>query len=136
MSELKFLNRDDIISVQDIHIEPLEVPEWGGWVHVKTLTGEERDLLEASMIDLGPQGQTRSVNLRNVRAQIAWLSLCDENGKRLFTKKDLEVLAKKSSAALDRVAEKAQSLAKISQTDLDKMVDGLKKDPPEDSSSG
>ena len=48
------LTRDQILAVSDIQTEEVHVPEWGGTVLVRGLTGAERDEFEAGMAT--PQG--------------------------------------------------------------------------------
>lgn len=128
---MPILDRNQILAANDITIELLPVPEWGGEVYVKTISAAERGLLEARMVEMGRDGQPKNIKLENLTTYIAFLSICDETGKRLFTsQKDIEELGKKSAAALDRVAEKAQHLARISPADLEKLTDDLKNSQP------
>ena len=128
---MPILTHDQILSANDIAIELLPVPEWGGEVYVKTISAAERGLIEARSIEMGRDGQPKSIKLENLTALIAFLSICDETGKRIFTDiKDIERLGKKSAAALDRVAEKAQQMARISPADIEKMTDDLKNSHP------
>lgn len=129
----KPLTRDQILQAQDIRIEKVEVPEWGGEVYVKTLTGQERDQLEAALMEYDNKGQPKRLKLDRLRSTLAVLAICDESGQRLFTSGDIQTLAGKSSAALDRVVSKAQELAAISPGDVDKLVTDLKKDQADDS---
>lgn len=128
---MPILSRDDILSANDITIERLPVPEWGGEVFVKTISASERGLIEARTVEMGRDGQPKNIKLENLTTLIAFLSLCDETGKRLFTDiKDVEKLGKKSASALDRVAEKAQQLARMSPADLEALTDDLKNSRP------
>jgi hypothetical protein len=128
---MPILSHDQILTVNDIAIEILPVPEWGGEVYVKTISAAERGMIEARMIEMGSNGQPKNIKIENLTTFIAFLSICDETGKRIFTDiKDIEQLGKKSAAAIDRVAEKAQSLARISPADIEKMVGDLKNSHP------
>ena len=49
-SKVVFLNREAILAAEDLPRELVEVPEWGGAVYVRALTGAERDQFEASKI--------------------------------------------------------------------------------------
>ena len=127
------LKREDILKVSDIKRELVPVPEWGGDVYVKGMTGSERDKFESSMITI--KGKDRDVNLSNIRAKLASLSICDENGKRLFTENDVQALSQKSASALQRVFEVAQKLSGISDTDISELTEEIKEDPFEGSPS-
>ena len=106
------LNREAILSSVDLPKELVNVPEWGGDLYVSTLNGTQRDSFEASM-----QGKKNKLNLENVRARFAVLTICDEGGTRLFTDHDAKALGEKSAAALDRVFAVAQRLNGFSDED-------------------
>ena len=127
------LTRDQILNAQDIQTEEVSVPEWGGTVLVRALDGEERDALEASMIQ--GKGKNAQVNLKNLRAKLAARSMVDENGKRLFEDGDIPALAKKSAAALNRVYEVAQRLSGITPEDVDELTKNSEPAQSEDSGS-
>jgi len=125
------LTRDQILQANDIQTEEVSVPEWGGTVLVRALDGEERDALEASMIQ--GKGKNAQVNLKNLRAKLVARSIVDENGKRLFEDSDIPALAKKSAAALNRVYEVAQRLSGITPEDVDELTKNSEPAQSEDS---
>ena len=110
------LNRDSILSSDDLPKELVQVPEWVGDVYVRTLTGTERDAFEQSMVT-----KKDKPNLDNVRARFAVLTICDEAGVRLFTDADAKKLGEKSAAALDRVFAVAQRLNGFSSSDVEEL---------------
>jgi len=91
------LGRDAILSVQDADVAYVAVPEWGGGVYIRTMTGAQRDALERQITG----GETIT------RAQIAVLCCCDDRGRQLFTDDDMDALNAKSASALDRILEAA-----------------------------
>lgn len=115
------LNRDAILGAEDIKTETVPVPEWGGEVLVKTLTGTERDAFELSTVKDGKDGKKKA-DLTNLRAKLCARTICDEEGELLFTDSDIIELGKKSGAALDRVFAVAQKLSGIGEADLEEMV--------------
>jgi hypothetical protein len=121
------LNRDAILSSQDLPKELVSVPEWGGEVYVRALTGAERDQFEASMIE--QRGKKQSLNMANIRAKLAAMTICDEQGKRLFTDADVHALAGKSASALNRVFEAARRLSGLAEDDVDELAKGLEENP-------
>lgn len=129
----QYLSRDAILAVDDVQYEDVEVPEWGGRVRVKSLTGRERDALEASMI-VG-KGKNANVNMNNLRAKLVGRSVVDEDGKRLFSDDDIAALGAKSAAALTRVYEVAQRLSGITQEDVEELTKNSETAPSEDSGS-
>lgn len=120
MSETrKFLSREDILAIDDLPYEDVEVPEWGGVVRVRALTGAERDAYEASIVRR--KGNKTELNPENMRAKLVALCVVDEQGNRLFTDKDIELLGRKSAAALDRVFEVAQRLSGLRPEDMEEI---------------
>ena len=63
------LSRDDILKAADNEPEEIDVPEWGGSVLVRGMTGRERDAFELSMLQPG-RGGRRVVDPANVRAKL------------------------------------------------------------------
>jgi len=129
------LSREDILNVKDISIEEVEVPEWGGSIYVKSMTGTERDAFEASIVRANSRSGKANVNMENIRAKIAANTICDENGELLFTKHDITVLGNKSASALQRVFEVAQRLSGITEEAVKELAEGLEQNPTEDSPS-
>jgi hypothetical protein len=117
---MPLLTREQILAADDLKRETIPVPEWGGDVIVKSLTGAERDAFEDSVVK--QRGKSRELNLRNARARLVSLSLIDEAGNRLFTDADVELLGKKSAAALDRVFSAAQRLSGLTENDIDELA--------------
>ena len=111
------LSRDAILQTDDLPRELVQVPEWGGDVYVSTLNGTQRDAFEQSM-----QGKKNKLNLDNVRARFAVLTLVDDKGVRLFTDADAKALGEKSAAALDRVFAVAQRLNGFSSQDAEDLA--------------
>ena len=127
------LSRDAILNASDITTEEVSVPEWGGEVLVRAMTGAERDLYEKSVIDRN--GKNPKVNLENARAKLVVLTTIDEQGQRLFTHADVAALSKKSAAALNRLFNVAARLSGITEEDMGEIVEELKNDPFDDSPS-
>lgn len=114
------LTRESILAKQDVVTDRVDVPEWGGHLFVKAMTGKERDLFEESLI-VG-RGKNREVNLRNMRAKLISRTAVNSRGEKLFTPTDVEVLGDKSAAALQRVFSKAQDLAGLGDDDVDELT--------------
>jgi len=130
---MAYLGRDEILQVDDLQYEDVEVPEWGGVVRVRGLTGAERDAFEESIMD--QRGKKFRVLLQNLRAKLVALSIVDEAGKRLFSEGDVGKLGTKSAAALQRVFEAAQRLSGISDEDVDELVKNSSSGQSDDSIS-
>lgn len=117
---MTYLTREAILDAQDLPTETVEVPEWGGAVLVRGLTGRERDAFEASMIE--QKGRKTTFTMSNFRAKLAARTIIDENGKRMFSDKDMDALGGKSAVALQRVFNVAQQLSGLSDADVEELT--------------
>jgi hypothetical protein len=127
------LTKQNILDAQDLKTETVAVPEWGGEVIVRGMTGAERDRFEASIVQT--KGKDQTLNMVNIRAKLASLTICDEDGKRLFTEADIAKLSGKSASALQRIFAVAQKLSGIGEADVKELAEGLQENPLEDSVS-
>lgn len=114
------LTRAEILKVTDLQTDVVSIPEWGGDVLVRGLTGKERDQFESSIVEM--KGKVQSVNLANVRAKLVSLCVVGEDGERLFGDSDAEELGKKSARALQRIFEVAQKLSGLSGEDIEELT--------------
>jgi len=114
------LTRDQILAASDLKTEIVDVPEWGGQVTVRTMTGAEKDEWEERLL-AGSEEGSRKVTLKRIRATLLALTVVDESGKRLFADSDVERIAGKSAAAIDRVYEAASRLNRLSKQDVEEL---------------
>ena len=116
------LSKSSILAANDTKIsEEIKVPEWGGEVFVKTLSGTERDIFE----DAYSQNKMKAF-----RARFLVLTLCDDKGERLFGDNEVDALGKKSSVVINRLFDKAWAHNAFTS----EAVDALGKDSPSDQS--
>lgn len=112
------LSKAQIIQAVDIKSELVSVPEWGGEVLVREFSGSDRDAFEASMVKVNEAGE-RTADLSNMRAKLVSMCLIDEEtGERMFGLDELELLGKKSAAALERVFRVCQRLNGLGNQDV------------------
>jgi hypothetical protein len=90
--------RSRILASDDIKIEKISIPEWGGDYFVKIISGTDRDAFEESYSEQ---------KMKAFRVRFLVLCLCEENGNRLFKDEDAPELGKKSSVVINRVFESA-----------------------------
>ncbi len=109
---MKILSKDAILAADDLPREAVSVPEWGGEVLVRTMSGTDRDAFEASLLE-------KEGRMENVRARLVALTLCDTQGDRLFDDSEIAALGRKSARALDRVFSVAQRLNGIGVEQVD-----------------
>jgi len=127
MGDPKRLSKTDILQADDLEKRDIHVPEWGGIVTIRALTGKERDEFEASV--MVRTGKELTVNPRRLRAKLVAASMIGEDGKRLFSDKEVDDLAAKSSAALDRVFRAAQELSGIGEKEIERIEEDLEETP-------
>ena len=142
---MTYLGRDAILGAPDVEYEDVPVPQWGGTVRVRGMTALERDKYESMMVHIkedGAKGNRRQRRQKSSRvyertgAQIratacAWC-IVDENGRRVFSAADVEVLGSKSARALENVFD---VIVRLSGLDEDDEQESMVEDPLGDSPS-
>ncbi len=118
------LTRGEILAIEDLKTEDVDVPEWGGTVRVRELTGEQRDAFEAGCFHT--DGANVSTNFKNLRAKLIARSVINEAGELEFSEKDVKELGKKSGAALDRVFGVCKRISRILDSDIEDLVKNSK----------
>ncbi len=93
------LNKEAILNAKDTRQEVAEVPEWGGHVCIRAMSGAERDDFRAAI-----EGAETSL-VGKFEAPLLALTLVDEEGNRLFSIDDVEALRAKSATVLDRLTQ-------------------------------
>lgn len=106
---MAMLTKSNIMEMVDIKSETVEVPEWGGEVIVRGMSGSERDRYESTLYKQTKEGGVYS----NIRAMLVAFCTIDEEGNNLFTPEDIQELGKKSSIPLDKIAEVGRRLSGI-----------------------
>jgi hypothetical protein len=121
MSEL--LSRDAVLGANDLAYDEVDVPQWGGKVRVRTLTGAERSKFELSITDVRLKGDPK-LKLDDLRTKLVALCMVDAQGQRLFTdsRADLEALGKKNAAAIGIVYDAAAKLNGLDNGDVEELV--------------
>lgn len=119
---MKTLDKNQILSANDLPTRVVSVPEWkdGGEVIVKTMIATEVDAYEASMIK--GKGKNTRFDLENAKSKLCVRVLVDEHGNRLFGDNEAYALGRKSSKVIDRIYEVAKDLNGISDEDLEDLV--------------
>lgn len=128
---MTYLSKDDILKADDLPTEDVDVPEWGGTVRVRGLTGTERDRFEFALA-----AAREKPDQVEVRAHLVARCIVDEDGGRLFTDKEVGKLGGKSGAALDRVFDKVRELSGMGDGALEEAAEGFGGAPSDGSSTG
>jgi hypothetical protein len=105
---MTYLTKADILAAQDLKRETVDVPEWGGSVLVRELNGREAEQVareymrvreahpELADADKLPQPE-------GLRIRVCGMGLCDEEGERLFSDAELDLLGRKHPDVLSRI---------------------------------
>lgn len=125
LTALQILNADDRKAVR------VPCPEWGGYVHVRPLTGLDRDQVEVAAIALRSDDPAEA--RRSLRAEVCRRAVCDASGEPLFTEAHLEALGEKSAAPLDRIFDVVRALSGMSDGDVEELVGNSDSGPSGDS---
>lgn len=108
-------------------IERVYIEEWLCDAIVRVMTGAERDAYEAEITGtrMPGKGQTRVLNLSNIRARLVARCLIDDNGDPLYDWRkpaDLDELGKTDAAILDRIFTAASQLNGITEKDIEELA--------------
>lgn len=107
----KFLSRDDILSAV-IKTTEVDVPEWDGKVKVRELTSHEATELGFGMVS--DEGKIDRSQVPDMMAKAVALAAIDENGERLFSEDDVELLRQKSFGPIQRIANAVLNMSGMS----------------------
>lgn len=111
------LSKDQILAAASkFRREAVDVPEWGGSVWVREMAAGERDQWEGTMVSR--QGMER---FKNLRALVVCLTVCDEDGKRLFADNEIDQVGKLPVSGIDRVFEAASKLNRLTKQDVEEL---------------
>jgi hypothetical protein len=110
------LSKDAILGANDLNVLKVHVKEWGGDVYVRVMTvGEPRRL---RMRVVGQQRERRA----ELPVQVLARCLCDKEGVRLFTDAEIDKLAGKSIAVVDRLFNRAMKHNAMSMEDVNELA--------------
>lgn len=98
------LTKDDILNADDIKTKDVDVPEWGGTVRIRTMTGADR--MRFQRLSAKQKGKSPD----NLFEALLIATVIDDNGDPLFTPADIVKLSEKSNVAIQRVFEAAAKL--------------------------
>lgn len=124
------LTRNAILAAEDIRYEYVDVPEWGGRVRVRSLTGTERDAYDAeSWAAQNASKGDASAMLQNFRVRRVARAIVDEAGVRVFADTDIVVLGRKNAQALDRIDDVVARLSGMDTEAVKAALEALKDGP-------
>lgn len=110
------LTAEAILAVDDLNRELVPVPEWGGHVYVRMMTGKEAEKFARDQAG-------KDTDDLNIRAELIVLVTVDGDGARIFTDDQADALAEKSQPALQRlwvVADRLNVISVAAEEELEK----------------
>lgn len=108
------LNKEMILKAEDRKTKEVDVPEWGGTVFVRMMSGNERDSFDQQV-----EGK---YSASGVRAKLLVRCLVDETGNRLFTDDEFDSLGEKSAKVISRLSDEALELNRVTKGDVDELA--------------
>jgi hypothetical protein len=114
------LDKEAIFAVSDAVTQRVEIPLWGGYVLVRSLTTRERGRLEASIRER--KGVNVDENMALLRSRLVMLSVVDAQGKRLFEDRDIDFLEDRNAQAMDAICNVAMRISGFSKADVDDLT--------------
>lgn len=117
VGNVRLLTRDLILAALDLPTKDVPVPEWGGTVRVRAMTGAERDSFESSLVP--EEGEDKGKRFANMRARFCAMIMVGEDGRTpLFKEADVVALGNTSAQALNRVFEAGRKLSGFTNKDV------------------
>jgi len=119
------LTRETILSKKSLKRETVDIPEWGGAIIVRELTGQERARYEAGFTDQvageSTNPQDRIKRFEDMRSKIVVLAAIHESGERIFKDGDAHALNDLSGMALDRAFSVIMRLSGYTREEQDRL---------------
>jgi type II secretory pathway component PulK len=147
---MAILNRDQVRAAQDRKPIPVQIPEWGGEVPVRGLSGTGKSDFEvwATQIKTDSEGrliykadksgmETEAPTLDRLKLskyKLITLTAENEDGTPMFEESDMGWLAEKSGAATEKLFDVAAALSGLSSADVNKLA-GVVTDLPNSQSA-
>jgi len=127
------LTRDEILNADDLKTEVVDIPEWGGQVTIREMTGTAYEAYESNThIRVGDKYMP---NLIDRRARLCAMSIIDDKGELLFSDSDIKKLSGKSGDVLCNVFEACQKINKIGLFSVENLAKNSETTQTEDSTS-
>lgn len=126
------LSKERILGADDLKRVFLEVPEWGGGVYVRALTGTQRDAWEDGWDSFKKRVWGNTATAQAWQAYMAIWVVVDSDGKQIFSESDVMALQAKSAKSLARIAAVAQKLNGIGSAEIAEAVKNCEGGPSDE----
>lgn len=110
------LTKEQILAAKDDRITSVEVPEWGGTVCLRAMSVGERDRYENEFI------KNKDKGVDNFRTKFLAATICDEDGKLLFSQQDVQELSKKSITVMQRLWNESMKHNALGNDDVEELA--------------
>lgn len=110
------LTADQILNAADAKTFEVNVPEWGGDVHIRVMSVGERDANELEWL------RNKDKGVINFRSKFLARVLSDKDGKRLFNDDQVKNLSTKSGDVMDRLFKLAMSHNSLTEEDVEELA--------------
>ena len=129
------VTRDDILKADDLPSEAIDIPQWGGSVTVRTMTGTDRDEFHRVIQKRRSSDDDDQMDMRGLKAMLLQRTITNGNGELMFKVSDLAALGAKSPVAIDLVYDLAARLNGLSAEDVEELVGNSSRTASGDSGS-
>lgn len=129
---MKLLNREAFFEAEDAKYEDVPVPQLGGSVRIRVLSGAARDAFNEYIRPADGEKKPSSAG----GAALLVATCIDESGEPMFTMEDIERIRAKSAAALDILAAAAMRINGMGAAAVSEAVKNSASSQSEDSGSG
>lgn len=127
------LTRDEILAADDFEYDFVAVPEWTPkgqeapvLARLRSLSADEAAAYQKSISKNRRNPTTGQIetelDLSEMKVRLVALSLCDAQGRRLFSDDEMRLLGRKSDRAIHRLFEAATKFSRLSAEGIDDSV--------------
>lgn len=106
------MHKNDFFDLNDVQIIPVVVAEWGRTVYVRSFSAGTRAKIASLWKKYDQENRTSELGIFFII-----FSMCDEDGKLIFSVDDVEKLNELNANALDVIAAAAIKLNQMNSTD-------------------
>lgn len=121
------LTKEEILNASDMELVRVDIPEWGGEICLKPMTGRNRDDFDSY---IARQTKGERLDMKGVRVRLVALCLCDDKGTLMFsTPDDMKALNAKSNKVINDLFNTVQKINGIGDDEVKELVGNLEADP-------
>jgi hypothetical protein len=112
------LTAEEILAADDLGLKKVHIKEWGGEVYIRVMSVGERDTYERMWIG------KKETGIANFRTEYLARVLCDDKGKLIFSRDQVEALAQKSGAVMGTLFDLAMKHNRMTEEDVQELGKG------------